>query len=104
MRQMAQCLALLGYPMGIEGDRLSLRSRFSNPRALVLLSASVLLAARLFLIVKRYSAHVLSHDKWIFAHTTIFQNRSLLEIFRWQHGPHRLGLGGVLSKLIEPSL
>lgn len=90
--------------MGNEGGKLGLRSRFSKPCALALLSASALLAARLFLIVKRYSVNVLYHDQWIFDDATIFQNHSLLEIFRWQHGPHRLGLGGVLSEVIEPSL
>jgi len=72
-------------------------------RLFALLLATTVLAARLLLIVKRYSVNVLYHDQWIFDDATIFQKHSLLEIFRWQHGPHRLGVGGLLSKLIEPT-
>jgi len=71
-------------------------------RAFALLFATAVLAGRLFLIVKSYSVNILYHDQWVFDDATIFQSHSLLEIFRWQHGPHRLGVGGVLSKLIEP--
>jgi len=91
--------------MATEGGRLGSRNQFLDLlRAFALLLATAVLAGRLFLIVKRYSVNILYHDQWIFDDATIFQDHSLLEIFRWQHGPHRQGLGGVLSKLIEPSL
>ncbi len=91
--------------MANEGGGLGSRNQFLHLlRAFTLLLATSALAGRLFLIVKHYSVNILYHDQWIFDDATIFQNHSLLEIFRWQHGPHRLGLGGVLSKLIEPSL
>jgi hypothetical protein len=41
-------------------------------------------------------------DQWDFNNATLFQKHSLWEMFRWQHGPHRLGLGALLSKLAEP--
>jgi len=59
-------------------------------------------AGRLFLLVRKYSVNILFGDQWVFDDATIFQNHSLIEIFRWQHGPHRQGLGGLLAKLIEP--
>src|SRR6266700_6261578 len=65
-------------------------------------SAFVLLVVRLFRLVDRYAVNILFCDQWKFDDATLFQNHSWLEIFRWQHGPHRQGLGGILSKLFEP--
>src|SRR6266446_1769393 len=55
----------------------------------------VLLLARLFGLVDRYSVNVFYGDQWKFDEATLFQKHSWLEIFRWQHGPHRQGLGGI---------
>jgi len=60
------------------------------------------LVVRLFRLVDRYAVNILFCDQWKFDDATLFQNHSWLEIFRWQHGPHRQGLGGILSKLFEP--
>jgi hypothetical protein len=57
---------------------------------------------RLFRLVDHYSVNIFFCDQWKFNEATLFQNHSWLEIFRWQHGPHRQGLGGILSKLFEP--
>jgi hypothetical protein len=62
----------------------------------------VALSIRLFIIVYRYSVNIFFGDQWKFNDATLFQNHSFLEIFRWQHGPHRQGLGGLLSKLFDP--
>ena len=36
--------------------------------------------------------------------STLLEQHSWWEIFRWQYGPHRQGLGGILSKLLESSV
>src|SRR5579863_2029641 len=60
------------------------------------------LAIRLFVLANRYAVNIFFWDEWIFNDATLFQDHSFWEIFRWQHGPHRLGVGGVLAAIIEP--
>ncbi len=74
----------------------------NRPQHLTVASVFVLLAVRLFLLVDRYSVNIFFGDQWEFNEATLFQQHSWLEIFRWQHGPHRQGLGGILSKRFEP--
>lgn len=64
--------------------------------------ATIALAARLLTLISRYAANVFFMDQWDFNDATLFQPHSLWEMFRWQHGPHRQGLGAVISFLIEP--
>jgi hypothetical protein len=62
----------------------------------------VALSIRLFLIVNRYSVDIFFGDHWDFEDATLFQKHTWLEIIRWQHGPHRQGLGGLLLAIFEP--
>jgi hypothetical protein len=71
------------------------------PLVAVVVTALVL-AERLYLLADRYAANIFFSDQWEFNDATVFQSHSLWQIFTWQHGPHRQGLGGVLAKLIEP--
>ena len=71
------------------------------PLLFVLLSTT-LVAARLFRLVNRYAVNILFWDQWDFSNATLFQQHSLWQMFRWQHGPHRQGVGAILSWLIEP--
>jgi hypothetical protein len=64
--------------------------------------AALGLAERLFLLVDRYAVNIFFADQWEFNDATVFQPHSFWQIFLWQQGPHREGLGGVLSKLVEP--
>ena len=68
----------------------------------LVISGSVILAVRLFLLVSRYAVNIFYNDQWDFYDATLFQKHPLWEIFRWQYGPHRLGLGPLISKLLEP--
>lgn len=65
-------------------------------------TVGILCAARLIYLADQYSVNIFFGDQWQFDEATVFQTHSLIEIFRWQHGPHRQGVGAVLSKLIEP--
>ena len=64
--------------------------------------AFLFLAVRLFRQVSRYAVNIFYSDQWDFNDATLFQKHSLWEMFRWQHGPHRQGVGALLSKLVEP--
>src|ERR1700737_5413096 len=70
--------------------------------AIIFGSFFIILAARLFRLTSRYSVNIFFWDQWGFNNATLFQKHSLWQMFRWQYGPHRLGLGPLLSKLIEP--
>ena len=73
-------------------------------RVLVVGAVYVCAGLRLFFLTNRYAVNILFRDQWKFDEATLFEQHSLFEIFRWQHGPHRQGLGGVVSKIIEPSI
>src|ERR1039458_7910817 len=70
----------------------------------VIVVSTVFLAAavRLVLAVWRYSVNLLFWDQWDF-YTPLFQHASLGQIFNWQHGVHREGIGLVLDKLVLES-
>jgi ABC-type multidrug transport system fused ATPase/permease subunit len=65
-------------------------------------AVALVLAERLFLLVSRYAVNIFFSDQWEFSSATVFERHSWWQIFTWQHGPHRQGLGGVLVKWIEP--
>ena len=45
---------------------------------------------------------MLFSDQWDFDDATLFQHHSVWEMFRWEHAPHRQGLGAFLQKIIDP--
>ena len=56
----------------------------------------------MFLLVNRYAVNIFFWDQWDFNSATLFEKHSLWQMFAWQHGPHRQGLGALLSFVIEP--
>jgi len=80
--------------------------RDAGARSRIRLAAIALVFAaltyRLFHLTGLYSVNIFFWDQWDFNNATLFQHHSLWEIFRWQHGPHRQGLGGLLSAWIDP--
>jgi hypothetical protein len=71
------------------------------PHVLVI-GTYLLLSVQLFSLISRYAVNVLFSDQWEFDDATLFQQHSIWEMFRWQHGQHRQGLGSLSQKLIEP--
>lgn len=65
-------------------------------------AVSLILGGRLLRLTYRYSVNIFFWDQWSFYDATLFQKHSRWEMFRWQYGPHRLGLGAALSSLVEP--
>src|SRR3984957_4627446 len=79
------------------------RGEWSHALSLAVISIGfVILAVRLFRLISRYAVNIFFSDQWEFNTPTVFQHRSLWEMFRWQNGPHRQGLGALLSYAIEP--
>ena len=70
----------------------------------LLLGAYLLLAARLFVLISHDAVNILFWDPWDFDDATLFQQHSVWQMFRWQHGWHRQGLGALLQKLVEPHI
>src|SRR4030081_2054874 len=64
--------------------------------------AFIFYAARLFRLISRYAVNIFFSDQWEFNDATLFQKHSLWQIFDWQHGPHRQGLGALFEKLVDP--
>jgi hypothetical protein len=60
------------------------------------------LAVRLFRLISRYAVNIFFSDQWKFNDATLFQKHSLWEMFTFQHGPHRQGLGAWIEKLVDP--
>src|SRR5215470_7716019 len=69
---------------------------------LLVIAVFTALSARLLILISQYAVNVFFMDQWEFNEATLFQKHTFWEMFRWQHGPHRQGLGALLSYLIEP--
>jgi hypothetical protein len=80
------------------------RSRHIKSRAslLMLSIAFILYAGRMFRLISRYAVNVFFSDQWDFNNGTLFYKHTLWQIFTWQHGPHRQGLGGLFEKMVDP--
>jgi hypothetical protein len=66
----------------------------------VVLFVFLCLILRLVIMIDRYAVNVFSWDQWAFL-DALFHPRSLWELFRWQNGPHRMGLGLPLMVGVE---
>jgi hypothetical protein len=57
---------------------------------------------RLSGLASRYAVNIFFADQWDFDRATLFERHSLWQMFNWQHGPQRQGLGALLSAAVEP--
>ncbi len=67
--------------------------------AVFLCVVSALLFTRLLLFVRKYAVDIFYSDQWDF-YTPLFHDPSLWELFSWQHGPHRQGVGMLVTALL----
>lgn len=65
----------------------------------VLIFVFFLLSLQLIYFIYLKSVNILFWDQWDF-YNAFFQNKNLIEIFRWQHGPHRQGLAFIIDKYL----
>ena len=71
----------------------------------ILIAATyAVLAYRFFRLISQWSVNIFYNDQWDINDATLFEKHTLWEIFRWQYGPQRHGVGGVAMKLLEPSI
>ncbi len=62
----------------------------------------VVLAVRFFTLISTYAVNIFFVDQWDFNNATLFQHHSLWQMFDWQHGPPRLGVGALFERLVDP--
>ena len=61
--------------------------------------ATAVLAIRFYHFVALWAVNVLYWDQWDFL-DGFFQEKDLVTLFRWQHGPHRQGLGALFLQVV----
>ena len=60
---------------------------------------TLLASIRLFSFIDHYAVNLLFWDQWDY-YRPIFQPTSFWELFSWQHGPHRQGLGELITYVL----
>jgi hypothetical protein len=72
-----------------------------HPRvtAWIIAGAFILLAVRLALFIDRYTVNIIYWDQWDFL-GGLFEGAGLWELFRWQHGPQRQGIGNLILAVL----
>ena len=66
---------------------------------LLVVSVTAFMALRMASYTAVFAANMMYWDQWDF-YARLFTNSDLFQIFRYQHGPHRQGLGGLLIALV----
>ncbi|MCI5208913.1 MAG: hypothetical protein D3910_08985 [Candidatus Electrothrix sp. ATG2] len=77
-------------------NNLSSRQLFFNASAMILL---LFILLRWFFLIDRYSINMLFWDQWDFL-GALFADKGPWELFSWQHGPHRQGVGFFLTEAV----
>jgi hypothetical protein len=90
--------------MGHQLEKSIARGRFFTDRSTFFAHLAVtlvfaVLAWRQHFFVDLYAVNVLFWDQWDF-YTPLFQNSNLWEVFDRQHGPHRQGIGFILTSIL----
>ena len=82
--------SVVRFPNSITTSRVAL---------VIIVAAALLLGVRYFNLIDRYAVNLLFSDEWDFLNP-LFRGQGPLEMFFYQHGPHRQGLGGLLLIVI----
>lgn len=67
---------------------------------IIFIFISFSMVAYWFFLINSYSVNILFYDHWDL-YNAFFNNHDLLDLYLWQHGPHRQGIGFVLTKYID---
>jgi hypothetical protein len=89
-------------PTQTEGAQVRKNVRGELGPFLLLCVCYLVVGIKFFVFIHRYSVNLFFWDHWDLENGPLFEHHSLWEIFRWQHGPHRQGFGGLVSALIDP--
>jgi hypothetical protein len=71
--------------------------------ALTVITAVVVLGIRFFTFISDYAVNVLFYDQWDFLSPFFKGNPGLGQLFLYQHGPHREGLGLIVDRFLYPA-
>jgi hypothetical protein len=82
----------------MQGEATRRHRRGSAWSAGAAVAVTALLAVRLLRFIARNAVNVLYYDQWEFW-DGMFRGADAWTLFRWQHGPHRQGLGYAVTKL-----
>ena len=66
---------------------------------ILIFAVSLVSAIRLLVYTGEFSVNMMFWDQWDF-YRPLFDGSGLIEAFRWQHGPHRQGLGAILIGVV----
>ncbi len=81
-------------------ERLGLTSKPVQILPIVFVSSVALLSGvRLFILISNHAVNILYWDQWDY-YLPLFEHKSLWEMFNWQYGIHRQGIGFILTKVI----
>jgi len=69
---------------------------------LTVCAAVVVLGSRFFLVIAKHSVNFFWWDQWDYLGAFFRGNPGIVELFTWQHGPHREGVGLLLDKFLFP--
>jgi hypothetical protein len=86
----------------IQAEDAQIKTRSELGPLLLICACYLVVGTKFFVFINRYSVNLFFWDHWDFENGPLFEHHTLWEIFRWQHGPHRQGFGGLLSALIDP--
>jgi hypothetical protein len=89
--------------LGVTERSTGLRDRLRRAGPVLAIAAVIAaLGSRFFLIIWKYSINVFYLAQWDYL-TPFFRHQpSVSELFFWQHGPHREGLGLIADKFLYP--
>jgi hypothetical protein len=71
--------------------------------ALAVITAVVVLGIRFFTFISDYAVNVLFYDQWDFLSLFFKGNPGSAQLFLYQHGPHREGLGLIVDSFLYPA-
>ena len=60
---------------------------------------SLILAIRMFNFISKFAVNIFYSDQWDF-YTPFFGDYNIWQVFTWQHGPHRQGIGLLITGII----
>jgi len=86
----------------IQAEDAQIKARSELGPLLLICACYLVVGTKFFAFISRYSVNLFFWDHWDFENGPLFERHTLWEIFRWQHGPHRQGFGGLFSALIDP--
>lgn len=76
------------------------RAARSVPPAIFGTAIALLLIFRFLAVISRYSVNVLFGDQWDFLSSFFDHDPTIAELFFWQHGPHREGIGLIADRFL----